>query len=57
VTSDGPFTHQESEIDELRLFAPYELEALVGTGVLTPNLEHELGLMRGPAEGPRGGVK
>lgn len=52
VTSDGPFTHQESEIDELRFFEPGELEELVGTGVLTPNLEHELGLLRG-GEDPR----
>lgn len=56
VESDGPFTHQESEIDELRFFTPHELEALVGTGVLTPNLEHELGLMRGLAKRPGQGA-
>ena len=29
----------------LRFFAPDELRALVGTGQLTPNLEHELVLL------------
>lgn len=46
VVRDGPFTRQEEEIDELRFFRPEELEALVGTGALTPNLEHELGLLQ-----------
>ena len=40
--SDGPFKRQASEIDALRFWSEDELEAAVGTGVLTPNLEDEL---------------
>lgn len=43
---NGPFVRQASEIDELRFWSLRELEAAVGTGVLTPNFEHELALFR-----------
>lgn len=32
---------QESEISEIRLFTPTEIEAMTGTGALTPNFEQE----------------
>lgn len=39
---EGPFTLQAEEIEEGRFFSRAELRALVGSGQLTPNLEHEL---------------
>ena len=42
---EGPFTLKADEIDEGRFFSLDELRALVGTGQLTPNLEHELVLL------------
>jgi len=44
-THEGPFTLKADEIDEGRFHTPNELRALVGTGQLTPNLEHELALL------------
>jgi len=44
-THRGPFELQSDEIDEGRFFTLPEVRALVGTGQLTPNLEHELGLL------------
>jgi isopentenyl-diphosphate delta-isomerase type 1 len=38
----GPFGFNRDEIDEVRFFSSGELRALVGSGQLTPNLEHEL---------------
>lgn len=45
VVSDGPFTPQPEEVDELRLWTAEELAAAIGTGQLTPYLEHELSLL------------
>jgi isopentenyl-diphosphate delta-isomerase type 1 len=42
---EGPFRLKADEIDEGRFFSLDELRALVGTGQLTPNLEHELLLL------------
>jgi isopentenyl-diphosphate delta-isomerase type 1 len=42
---EGPFRLKADEIDEGRFFSSDELRALVGTGQLTPNLEHELELL------------
>jgi isopentenyldiphosphate isomerase len=38
---DGPISYQKSEIDDIRFFAPEEIEFLVGTGFFTPNFEQE----------------
>lgn len=42
---EGPFAFKADEISEGRFFSLEELRALVGKGTLTPNLEHELGLL------------
>lgn len=39
----GPFTPQASEVDEVRFLDAAELGELAQAGLLTPNLEHELG--------------
>ncbi len=39
--SEGPFVRQESEVDELRFWTHSEIEAALGTGLLTPNFEDE----------------
>ena len=39
---DGPFAFQESEIDEVRFWSDGEIDAALGTGVFTPNLEAEV---------------
>ena len=44
-THEGPFSLRADEIDEGRFHTVEELRALVGTGQLTPNLEHELALL------------
>ena len=44
VRSEGPFTAPPEEIEELRFWTPEELRAALGSGVLTPVLEHELAL-------------
>ena len=44
VRSEGPFTAPPEEIAELRFWTPEELRAALGSGVLTPVLEHELAL-------------
>ena len=44
VRSEGPFTAPPEEIEELRFWTPQELRAALGSGVLTPVLEHELTL-------------
>lgn len=44
--SDGPFTPLPEEIDAVRFWSWEELDAALGTGVLTPNLEVELGLLK-----------
>ena len=44
VRSEGPFTAPPEEIEELRFWTPAELRAALGSGVLTPVLEHELAL-------------
>jgi isopentenyl-diphosphate delta-isomerase type 1 len=41
----GPFTLHPEEIEEGRFFSAGQLRALLGTGQLTPNLEHELSLL------------
>ena len=44
VRSEGPFAAPPEEIEELRFWTPGELRAALGSGVLTPVLEHELAL-------------
>lgn len=39
--SEGPFHFAAEEIDEIRFWHPSDIEAAVGTGQLTPNLERE----------------
>jgi len=41
----GPFRLQPEEVDTGRFWSIEELKAAVGTGILTPNLEEELGLL------------
>jgi isopentenyldiphosphate isomerase len=43
---DGPFRIDPVEIAEGRFFTFAEVDALVGTGALTPMLEHELPMLR-----------
>jgi isopentenyldiphosphate isomerase len=43
---DGPFLFQKSEIDEVRFWSEDEIAAVLGKGVLTPNLEAEVGELR-----------
>jgi isopentenyldiphosphate isomerase len=38
---DGPYRVQKEEIEEARFFSPAEIEASLGSGVFTPNLEEE----------------
>ncbi len=38
---DGPISIQKSEMDEVRLFSPEEIESLLGTGFFTMNFEQE----------------
>jgi isopentenyldiphosphate isomerase len=40
LVHDGPFRFQESEIDAIRFWTLAEIEAALGTGVLTPLFEH-----------------
>jgi isopentenyldiphosphate isomerase len=42
----GPFVRQESEIEELRFWAPAAITAALGTGVFTPNFEEEFARYR-----------
>ena len=46
LTFDGPFSPDPGEIAEGRLFDLAEVEAMVGTGTLTPMFEHELPMLR-----------
>ncbi len=39
----GPFTFPADEIAALRLWPPAEIQAQLGTGLFTPNFEHEFG--------------
>jgi isopentenyldiphosphate isomerase len=43
---DGPFSPDPGEIAEGRFFTFAEVEAMVGTGTLTPMFEHELPMLR-----------
>jgi isopentenyl-diphosphate delta-isomerase type 1 len=43
---DGPFSPDPGEIAEGRFFTFTEVEAMVGTGALTPLFEHELPMLR-----------
>ena len=45
TTCEGPFSLQVEEIDEGRFVAPAELTTMATSGLLTPNLVHELGLL------------
>lgn len=45
TVSDGPFTPQKEELDALRFWTPQEIREAMGTGSLTPYLEHELELL------------
>lgn len=49
IVSDGPFSPQRSEIDEVRFFLPRELEDPVRRRNFTPNLIRELELLK-PAD-------
>ncbi len=42
---DGPFQPPADEIDEVHFWTAAELRTAPGTGVFTPNLEHELNLL------------
>jgi len=42
---DGPFHPDPEEIDEVRFWTRTELEAAMGTGILTPSLEEEIRLL------------
>ena len=41
VQSDGPFTPQPEELADLRRWSSTEIEGTIGSGVFTPNFEHE----------------
>ena len=43
---NGPFRLDPDEIDDGRFWTASEIEAAIGKGVLTPNLEHEWGRRR-----------
>lgn len=45
VTHEGPFVIDPGELDAVRFFGPEELAGARGSGLLTPNLEFELGEM------------
>jgi len=44
--AEGPFQHQESEIDALRFWQRPQIEAAIGQGSLTPNFEQEYAMFR-----------
>lgn len=44
--ADGPFTPLPEEIDVVRFWSWEELDSALGTGVLTPNLEVELEMLK-----------
>jgi isopentenyldiphosphate isomerase len=46
LTHDGPLRIDPAEISEARFFAFAELEAMAGTGTLTPMFEHEMPMLR-----------
>jgi len=46
LTCDGPFTVDPAEIAEGRFFTFAEVEAMKGTGTLTPMFERELPMLR-----------
>jgi isopentenyl-diphosphate delta-isomerase type 1 len=41
---DGPFTHQASEIEEIRFWTLEEIGSTLGKGVFTPNFETEFSM-------------
>ncbi len=43
---DGPFHFDKTEIDEIRFWSREELDASIGEGIFTPNLEEELYFIR-----------
>ena len=42
--SDGPFSPDPDEIDEIRFWTRAEIERALGTGLFTPNFEEEFAL-------------
>ena len=38
---DGPFTHSQREIDEIRFWTPGTIDQSLGSGIFTPNFEEE----------------
>ena len=44
--TDGPFVVDDSEIDAVRFWPAADLDATLGTGIFTPNLEAEIGELR-----------
>ncbi len=55
IVHEGPFQPAASEIDELRWWTREALEAALGSGVLTPNLETELAALWATAGGRMAG--
>ena len=47
MTHAGPLAHDPQEIEQVRFFRFEEVEAMVGSGRLTPMFEHELPMLRG----------
>jgi isopentenyldiphosphate isomerase len=43
---EGPFVPQAGEVDALRFWSPAEVQAALGTGAFTPNLEAEIDELR-----------
>lgn len=39
--SEGPFCFNPTEVSEIRFWTPAEIDAALGTGILTPNFEEE----------------
>ncbi len=43
---NGPFVRQRDEIDELRFWTHDQIASALGTGLFTPNFEHEYAMFR-----------
>ncbi len=56
ATHDGPFTHQASEIEEIRFWTLEEINSSLGKGVFTPNFETEFRMYRHSRAGGNPGI-
>lgn len=56
VRYDGPFRFDTQEIDGIDFYTATQIAQMLGSGVLTPNFEHEWGLFLQWAE-QKGGLK